>query len=294
LAFLLAVYGWGGIKIQMGKIFGYWANIPMADTELAKLVAVDEPRYRVYLVPSDWFFGWNSQFVLEEGRRYYFLKETNSIPVEKGENPGDIVLFIYGSNSSTIQTIHDQYPTAQWEKHFIFPHREGDPNPELYLWRVFIPGSDIPFDPKYVLYRHEENGPWLRRYYNHEYGWGLPGILREARVENFSEPIPSDWLNSKVFEKVHYARLAQFLGTIQAKGEGDYSWWIDFPDPIWFRIDGKTVWKRDTPSKEKPKWIRVHLAAGPHSLEFRLRFPLHYQVPEVHWKKAGEEMEITL
>lgn len=291
LSGLLAVYGiWGG-WVQFGKLHGYWAKIPCVDTELARHVAEDSPRYRTYLAPSAWFFGWSAQFVLNEGNRYYILKDQNRIPVGKGEVPQDAVIYVYGSNATLIQSLHGQFPSAQWEKIFVFPHNEGDPNPELYMWRVFIPAGQLPDKPGRVLQLIPEEGACLRRYYSPFYGWGLSGILMEERTANFSDPLPQDRLESKMFDRIEFrkARLLCSQEDLNFALEGNYVFHVDYPGPLWFMVDGRTVWKRDTAGPGQVSF-KARIEAGTHHLELRTRILPDFLPPVIHWRN-GEDQE---
>lgn len=294
LALLLAGYAaWGG-WIQHRKIFGVWAPAFLNDRSVARQIWIDEPGFRVYLARSDWFFGLNAQFVLNEGKRYYLLKDTNVIPLGPGEKAEDMVALVFGSDIKTIEALHHQFPSALWEKVFVIPHTGSDPNPEHYMWRVLIPGTSLSTDPKAVLYRREETGPWTRRYFYALYGWGLSGILKEERVLSLSTPAPEERLLSVTFNDYDHARLAQVTGTFQVDVDGRYEWSIGSSNAIWFRIDGRTVWKRDFYEKDSAARKRVHLSAGTHRLEMRVRFKNDYALPQVRWKRVGDDIERPL
>ena len=290
LSALLAAYGAFGGWMQFEKLHGYWAKIPWVDTELAKHVAEDEPHYRTYLAPSDWFFGWSAQFVLNEGKRYYILKDQNRIPVGKGEAPQDAVIYVYGSNAALIQSLHGQFPSAQWEKFFVFPHNVGDPNPELYMWRVFIPAGQIPGQPGRVLQLIPEEGGCLRRYYSPFYGWGLSGILMEERTANFSDPLPQDRLESKVFDRIEFrkARLLCSQEDVPFDPGGNYVFNVDYSGPLWFMVDGRTVWKRDTAGAGQAVFT-ARIEPGTHHLELRTRILPDCLPPVIHWRNEDEK-----
>ena len=286
-AALLALYAFGAFRAELSKIYGFWAQIPDSDTELARHIGEDESRYRVYVAPSQWFLGWNTQFILNEGRRYYAFKDSNTIPVGKGEIPGDSVVFIFGNNGPLVQDLHEKYPRAQWKEQFIGPPVVDDPNPEHHMWRVQIPGPSIPGDPGAPLHWAEEKGDWVRRFYNGFYGWGLSEILMEERVERLSDPLPVDRLDSKTLSRYFNGRLGQFLGSLEAPRDAEYEFHVRFSGPLWLKVDGKTVWKKDTPAGKEGFTLKIRLNKGPHSVELRVRFPFGFQTPAITWGEAG-------
>ena len=294
LTALFFLYSAAGAWEQFQMIHVHWALRPNNDEELARNIAQDESRYRVYVAPSDWFFGWGAQFVLNEGDRYYLLGNSNDVPVQEGKDPPDLAVFVYGDNAPFFQSLCRMFPSAQWKKIFIAYHEGQDSNPDLYMWRVVIPGKAIPSDPKALLHLAREEGPWVRRYYSDHFGWRSPGIVREERVARFSDPPPLSWIDSTILPNQSHPRLARFLGPLQVDRKGKTEWSVRFQGPIWIKIDGETACKEDVPPPEGRSSFSADLGPGEHELEVRFRIPFGDPVPEIRWREAGGGAEKEL
>ncbi|HVZ79743.1 MAG TPA: glycosyltransferase family 39 protein [bacterium] len=287
LALFLSLYAAGGAWIQFHKLFGSWARNPGPDTVLAEHVRQDGKDHRIYLAPAPWFFGLNTQFVLNDGQRYYILKKTNRIPLAEGDSPEDIVLYVYGSAAKLIDELHRTYPSAQWEKIWVFKHEEGDPNPELYMWRVALPGPVVASVASPLLLPGTEKGAWLRRYFTNSYGWGLGGIFYEERTPDLGSPLPADLLRSDLFKDFGSPGLVRTVGSLPIAQEGDYEWSIGTPNPVWLRIDGRTLWKQDAPSVATKAKGKIHLTMGIHWIELRFRNPNGFVIPDIFLRPVG-------
>jgi hypothetical protein len=290
LAACLAVYiGWGA-WVQREKIYGYWAADFMADATVAKQVKKDSPSYRLYLAPAPWFFGFSSQFVLNRWKRYYYLKVTNAIPVEPGKKPENVVVLVQGADTKTAEKLKREFPASQWEKIYLQKQALTNPNPELYMWRVFIPGENLTGDPKATLYCKVEEKPWLRRFYSGSYGWALDGIVKEERVAGLGEPVPVEKLNTPMFEPFNYGRLTYYAGVLEVPKDGKYEWSIDTPNPMWLKIDGKTVWRLDRTLEKRSVKQSVRLEKGAHRIEIRVRSRNGYALPQITWRGQDEDL----
>jgi len=291
LGCLLMGYGAFGGWLQFQKLHGHWAVKcgVHTDTSLAKQVATYERDYKVYLAQADWFFGWNSQCVLNEGRRYYMMKGTNSVLEADADKAQDILVLVFGADLATQERIRKEFPDASWQKVPLNPYlAANDPNPELQLYRVFIPCRSLGWDPNSLFFLRKRGGPWLRRYYNPLYGWLLHGILREASVARFADPLPQDELNSKKFEQFNRARLLLSLGSFLAEAEGVYEFEFPYREALWLKIDGKTRVKRDSTDPLAEGRFQVRLTQGTHRLEVRTRFGDALILPDLRMRRKGD------
>jgi hypothetical protein len=143
-------------------------------------------------------------------------------------------------------------------------------------------------DRSALLFRRKAEGPWLRRYYNPIYGWLRHGILREARVERFADPIPLDELFSAKFENYNKARLLHSQRTFRVEEAGDHEFEFDFQDPFVLRVDGRIRSKKDSPRPGKGARFKVWLDKGEHRMDVKTRFVEVLQLPALKWRKAGE------
>jgi hypothetical protein len=292
LAAFLSLYGlWGG-WMQWEKLFNVWGVRRFPETTIARQVGLDESAHRVYLAPSSYFFGDHAQFVLNQGRRYYILKEHNAVPVKPGVSPENVVVLLDGSqvpggNILVIKLLRDQYPGAEWEKIPVEQRAPGDTVPPIFMWRVFIPGTSLSPHRDRLVYRVEDHDQSLRRFYDDDYGWALGAILKEELVSGLGDPLPEVLGQVESLKKFGFnPRVVQFLKNLKVKKTGDYEWSMESFRPIWVRIDGKTLWRENSLELQKKVVKRIHLEKGSHRVEIRMRFNVDYQMPRVIWREV--------
>jgi len=287
LGSLLTLYGAFGYYVQFGKLHGYWFGQGIPNDKFVALQVADyAATHRVYLAPAPYFFGNNSQFVLNQGKPYYILKDRNGISEDPDGKEKDLLVLVFGADRETPRVIRGQFPLARWEKVALRPDLIArDPNPELYFFRVFIPRAALTEDPGKLFFLRRGKGPWVRRYYDPYYGWGLSWIVREVRVGSFFAPIPWEEIRSERFRKFHHGGLLQSLGKIEAPQGGVREWSIDFSGPLWARIDGRTVFKRDNEGGS-PVRFKKRLSPGAHDLEILMRLGGITAMPQAQWREG--------
>ncbi len=227
--------------VEFRKFNEYFVPIISPETAVARQIRKDYGKYRVYLGLSGHFVGPNAQYALNEGRRFYYLKNTNWIPVEAGEDPQDVVVLLDMENPEMAERLRREYPRAEWTQVLINRHPGGIEVAPRYMHRIVIRGEDIPEDERFVLYRQVKRGAWVRRYHSGFFGWGVGGVLRENRMDDPTQAPNQEALDPERYEDYFFPGMTVTRGAIRIPETATYEWMITAANPLFIRVGGKTL-----------------------------------------------------
>lgn len=287
LAAFLVVYAVFGFSIQFHRFHGVWAKATGPEILLSRNVHEYSTTHRVYLAGHERFFGMNTQFVLNEGLRFYYLKDENRIPVPPGGAVEDLMILFHEDVKDLEAEIRRCFPNAEWTRHRIFQNYGGIISPETYLWRVIIAGRDVPDDPKCQIYRVEESGGWMRRYYTGYFGWGKGGILRERALEDPLAVPTDEALEQERYKDYVNPNMVVMTGKIQVPEDGVYEWSLCPKNPAYLKVGGKRLFKERIPGDDV-SIRKVRLKAGPCPVEIRVWLQQAAVMPLIHYRKKGD------
>jgi hypothetical protein len=193
--------------------------------------------HEVYLGPfNNGAISWESQGVLEEGRKLHPFQESNQVVLGGNDKLQGIMVYL---------PLGDEEGLKRLSRYHCIVSEVKGPRGKKFFTKVEIPLNEIQKkrkkkDPPFVIVE-SANGLVHRRFYGIQYGFGRGLARGEDWVSSVNDPMP-DWVNHEFG-----ARLDWNLGTsFQIGSSGNPTWW-------W--LDGKFL-------KSKPG-----LLSGKHHVE---------------------------
>jgi hypothetical protein len=273
--------------VEYRKFNEHYVQNVSPEVAVARQIRKDQGTHRVYMGLSGHFVGPNTQYVLNEGRRFYYLKNTNWIPVAPGQVPQDVVVLLDTENREVEARLRREFPRAEWSPVVINRHTGGILVEPRIMHRVLIRGADIPADESRILYRKEKTGAWVRRYHSGLFGWGVGGVLRENLLDDPTQAPNEEALDPERYEGYFYPGMTVTRGRIQVAGDGVYEWMITPTNPIFVQVDGRTLLKMRTVAGSTLV-RRMRLKAGWHDVAIRTWLQSPSSVSVILFRRMGE------
>ena len=255
------------------RILKRWMDMRWPDTLVQDVITDQIPQDRVYLVPSQGYFGETAWDLVGEGRDVHSFLPSNPIDLVEGEKPKDVAVVIAGWNKDFKDQLSKAYPGGTW-------YEKAIDYPSVALKWIVIPSAQITQNPADLFYvRVKPSSFWWRRFYS-DMGLGRGMLRYEDRTAHWNDDDSLSFMGGD--------NTARVSGSWTAPRAGNYTFTLQTANTCQLWIDGRKVLEVKRATGLSPKSVRLNLNAGVHEAQIVTAFNQVHQIPPVEVRSEAE------